>query len=106
LIHFHKSDLQKIVRNAKKMQDKMPIFYKELNRVRKAALSFGFYDLFEGIALMLQRELNNMSSTNNPEILLQLQHCINCLRLPEFKEFRKDISPFVTNAPFTRKLNK
>ncbi len=31
------------------MQEKMPVFYKELNRVRKAALSFGFYDLFEGI---------------------------------------------------------
>jgi hypothetical protein len=41
--------LQKIIRNAKKMQEKMPVFYKELNRVRKAALSFGFYDLFEGI---------------------------------------------------------
>ena len=86
----------------------MPIFYKELNRVRKAALSSGFYDLFEGIAQMLQRELNNISTTNNPETLLQLQHCINCLRLPEFREFRKDIVPFVTNnAPqFGRKIPK
>lgn len=90
------------------MQEKMPIFYKELNKVRKAALSFGFYDLFEGLAQMLNRELNSPSTANNPEVLLELQHCITCLRLPEFKDFRKDIVPFVVNNPQynTRKMTQ
>lgn len=85
----------------------MQIFYKELNRVRKAALSFGFYELFDGLALMLERELINMNINQgnaNPETILQLTHCINCLRSAEFREFKKDIQPFVANAPFHRRM--
>jgi hypothetical protein len=70
---------------------------KELNRVRKAALSFGFYELFEGLAQMLQRELNSSNNQNNQELLIQLNHCIYCLRSPEFREFRKDIQPFMNH---------
>lgn len=97
------SDLQKVIRSAKKMQDKMPIFYKELNKVRKAALSFGFYELFEGLAQMLQRELNNNSNMNNQELIVQLNHTIYCLRAQEYKEFRKDIIPYST---MPRKIHK
>ncbi len=88
------------------MQDKMPIFYKELNKVRRAALTFGFYELFEGVALMLQREMTNTNNMANQEMLLQLNHCIFCLRSPEFREFRKDIQPFIANQIFTRKNQK
>lgn len=88
------------------MHDKMPIFYKELNKVRKAALSFGFYELFEGLAQMLQRELTNPSNMNNQDMMVQLNHCIFCLRAPEFKEYRKDIQPFVTNPMYSRKAQK
>lgn len=80
------------------MQEKLALFYKELNRARKAALSFGFYELFEAMALMLERELANIATTQtnaNPETILQLSHCINCLRSNEYKDFRKDIQPFV-----------
>ncbi len=128
---FSKSDLQKIVRNAKKMNEKMALFYKvifhvfyfigsdfayitlssrwfkELNRVRKAALSFGFYELFEGLAMMLERELSNTNVIANPETILQLSHSINCLRSNDCKDYRKDILPFVsnivTNPAFLRK---
>jgi len=84
----------------------MPIFYKELNKVRRAALTFGFYELFEGVALMLQREMTNTNNMANQEMLLQLNHCIFCLRSPEFREFRKDIQPFIANQIFTRKNQK
>jgi hypothetical protein len=82
---------------------------KELNRVRKAALTFGFHDLFDGLAEILQRELFMLTTSNtaNPETILEFTHCINCLRAPEYKDFRKDIQPFVSNAPqFNRKFNK
>jgi hypothetical protein len=80
------------------MQEKLSFFYKELNRARRAALSFGFYELFDGIALMLERELANIATTqaySNPETILQLSHCINCLRSNEYKDYKKDIQPFV-----------
>ena len=82
--------------------------FKELNRVRKAALTFGFYELFDGLAIILERELINLSSSNaaNPETILQLTNCITALRNPEFKDFRKDIQPFVNTASFNRKFNK
>jgi len=74
--------------------------------VRKAALSFGFYEVFDGLSRMLERELTSMSTSNNlnPETLLQLTHCINCLRSVEYRDYRKDIQPFVANAPSHRKM--
>ena len=42
------SDIQKVLRHARKMPEKTPHFYKELNRIKKAALSIGFYELLEG----------------------------------------------------------
>jgi hypothetical protein len=102
--------MQKIVRNAKKMPEKTLAFYKvsfffnfkiifyvtfkkilkELNRIRRAALSFGFYELLEGIAVMLERETN---TSNNPESVLQLNHTIRALRSQEYKEYKNDILP-------------
>jgi hypothetical protein len=83
---------------------------KELNRVRKAALTFGFHELFDGLAVILERELillTTSNTTTNPETILEFTHCINCLRAPEYKDFRKDIQPFVSNAPqYSRKFNK
>ena len=63
--------------------------------MRKAALSLGFYELFDGLAFIFQREILSGNLSNNPEAILQLNHCVNCLRMPEFKDFRKDIVPFV-----------
>lgn len=74
--------------------------------MRKAALSFGFYELFNGLALMLERELNNINSNTNNESIVQLRHCVNCLRSDEYKDYRKDIAPFVSNAPFHRQMKK
>ena len=83
-------------------------FFKEINRVRKAALTFGFFELFDGLAVILERELIYLNTSNPPntDTILQLSHCVTCLRAPEYRDFRKDIQPFVGNAPFHRKFNK
>ena len=50
------SDIQKVLRHARKMPEKTPHFYKELNRIRKAALSIGFYELMDGVASVFEKE--------------------------------------------------
>ena len=57
---------------------------------------------------MLERELKNysMSSAPNPETILQLGHSISCLRSSEYKDFRKDITPFITNVTFNQQIQQ
>ena len=45
-----------MLRHARKMPEKTPHFYKELNRIRKAALSIGFYELMDGVASIFEKE--------------------------------------------------
>lgn len=78
------ADVQKIVRHAKRSPDKAPQFYKELNRIRRAAISYGFYDVLFGLAAILEREraiiLVDQSKGVNQETLVHIDHVIKCLR--------------------------
>lgn len=69
-----------------------------MNRVRRAALSIGFYDLLQGLIKILEREVINYQSLYTPESILQINHCINCLSSIEYFDYRKDIQPFVMLA--------
>uniref|UniRef100_A0A8B9TPG2 Integrator complex subunit 14 n=1 Tax=Anas platyrhynchos TaxID=8839 RepID=A0A8B9TPG2_ANAPL len=66
------TDVQKILRNARKLPEKTQTFYKELNRLRKAALAFGFLDLLKGVADMLERECTLLPDTAHPDAAFQL----------------------------------
>ena len=77
------SDIQKILRHARKLPEKTIHFYKELNRLRRAALSFGFYGLIEGLASILERECRMLPGSAHPEAALQLTHAVSCLRQPQ-----------------------
>lgn len=77
--------------------------FKELNKVKKAALSLGFYELFDYLALALQREMANIKFESNPESMIQIQHSIECLKSLEYRDSRKEIQPFITNFAFNRK---
>lgn len=78
------ADVQKIVRHAKRAPDKAPHFYKELNRIRRAAISYGFYDVLFGLADILEREKRIMkmdqNKSLNPETLNHIDHVIARLR--------------------------
>ncbi len=54
-------------------------------------MSFGLYELLEGMAEILEREI---SSLNNQESILQLTHTIRSLRSQEHKDYKNDILPF------------
>ncbi|KAL7293911.1 hypothetical protein TKK_0012642 [Trichogramma kaykai] len=90
------SDIQKILRQARKLPEKTANFYKELNRVRRTALTLGFLELLEGLAQIFDREITLLPPNVNPECAIQLSHCSEMLRKPYSKELNANISPLRT----------
>jgi len=64
------------------MPEKTQHFYKELNRIRRAALSIGFVELLEAMALLFEKESAQLSLSANPEDCLQLKHAAIKLKKP------------------------
>jgi hypothetical protein len=78
------ADVQKVVRYARRGPDKAPQFYKELNRIRRAALSYGFFDVLAGLAIILEKEKRAMMADSsrpaNQAMLQHIDHVITSLR--------------------------
>lgn len=78
------ADVQKVVRNSKRSPDKAAYFFKELNRIRRAAISYGFYDVLFGLAAILEREkkimLQDPGRGPNQEMINHVEHAIQSLR--------------------------
>jgi len=91
------ADVQKILRHARKLPEKSTHFYKELNRLRRAALSFGFLELLECLGGMLERECTLLPGTAHPDAALQLTHAVNNLRSPRALDIATPILPLRTN---------
>ncbi|XP_005187059.1 integrator complex subunit 14 [Musca domestica] len=88
------SDVQKVLRHAKKMPEKTQHFYKELNRIRRAALSIGFIELLEAMATLFDKEAINLTALNaNPECMVQLKHASLELRKPANRDLKVSIVP-------------
>uniref|UniRef100_A0A1A8P4F2 Integrator complex subunit 14 n=1 Tax=Nothobranchius rachovii TaxID=451742 RepID=A0A1A8P4F2_9TELE len=96
------TDVQKILRNARKLPDKMQTFYKELNRLRKAALAFGFWELLKGVAELLERECTLLPDSAHPDAAFQLSHAARQLKLAsssdsQYAAFEHNIVPMRTD---------
>jgi len=91
------SDIQKVVRHAKKLPDKLHQFYKELNRTRRAALSFGFLSLLDALATLLERECRILPSTAHPSAAVQLGYAADALRGEQARDPTHTIAPLQTN---------
>ncbi|KOC68059.1 UPF0464 protein C15orf44 like protein [Habropoda laboriosa] len=87
------SDIQKILRHARKLPEKTQNFYKEVNRLRRAAASMGFVELLEGLACILERECTLLPPNLNPDCTIQMGHVASMIRKPEFLELRYNIPP-------------
>lgn len=88
------SDVQKVLRHAKKMPDKTQHFYKELNRIRRAALALGFVELLEALALLLEKETTQLTLNGvSTECTLQLQHAATELRKTSNRDIKSTIVP-------------
>ncbi|XP_058460146.1 integrator complex subunit 14 [Malaya genurostris] len=90
------SDIQKVLRHAKKLPEKTQHFYKELNRIRRAALSLGFVELLEGLAHIFEREVATLGSSASPDCSIQLKHAANELRKPSNRDLKAIIQAMPT----------
>ncbi|KAI1277998.1 hypothetical protein HDE_14507 [Halotydeus destructor] len=91
------SDIQKILRLAKRLPEKMVNFYKELSKFRRAAFASGFYQVIDRLALLLERECT-MLPGNATEAVMQLTHAITVLRSRDIdmNSLEADIVPMKT----------
>ncbi|XP_067002989.1 integrator complex subunit 14 [Anabrus simplex] len=90
------SDIQKILRHARKLPEKTQQFYKELNRLRRAAVSFGFIELLDGLAAIFERECTILPGTAHPDCALQLTHAAGVLRKPYSRDMKYNVTPLRT----------
>lgn len=90
------ADIQKILRHARKLPEKTANFYKELNRLRRAALSLGFHELLEGMATILERECTLLPGSAHPDAALQLTHASSFLRGPGCRDYSASLLPLRT----------
>ncbi|KAJ8983060.1 hypothetical protein NQ317_013266 [Molorchus minor] len=91
------SDIQKILRHARKLPEKTQQFYKELNRLRKAAISLGFLDLLNGLAYIFEQECMQLPGSAHPDCALQLQNAAEQLRKTQNHDIKYVIMPLQTN---------
>lgn len=75
---------------------------KELNRLRKAALAFGFWDLLKGVAELLERECTLLPDSAHPDAAFQLSHAAQQLKLAssgdsKYAAFDHVITPMLTD---------
>lgn len=81
------ADIQKILRNAKKIPEKTTHFYKELNRIRRNAQSLGFNDLIDLLVDIFEKEA--ISAPPNSEMAIQLRHAASELRRSDREIIKK-----------------
>lgn len=70
---------------------------KELNRLRKAAISLGFLDLLNGLADIFEQECTQLPGSAHPDCALQLTHAADVLRKTQNKDIAFVIMPLQTN---------
>lgn len=87
------SDIQKVLRHAKKLPEKTQHFYRELNRIRRAALSMGFIELLDGLANLFQREVIALPPSASPDCAIQLTHASTELTKASNRDLKVVIAP-------------
>lgn len=70
------------------------IYFQELNRIRKAALSLGFVELLDGLAVIFEREIACLPSTAHIECALQLKHASQEIRKLSNRDLKQSIVPY------------
>ena len=91
------SDIQKVLRHARKLPDKTQQFYKELNRLKRAAVCMGFYELLEGLAQICERECSLLPANVSPDCAIQLTYVSQVLRSQECYTPKQTIQPKLTH---------
>lgn len=69
---------------------------KELNRIRRAALSLGFVELLESLSTLFEREILLLPTNVSPDCAIQLKHSAIELRKMSNREIKATITPVST----------
>ncbi|KAL3286676.1 hypothetical protein HHI36_001173 [Cryptolaemus montrouzieri] len=91
------SDIQKILRHARKLPEKTQQFYKELNRLRKAAISLGFLELLLALATIFEQECLSLPGNLHPDCAVQLHHAADVLKKTQTQDAKFVITPYLAN---------
>lgn len=73
------------------------IALQELNRIHKAAVSIGFYQLLIGLSQILERECTLLPANAHPDAAMQLQHAASLLSKKDVTNINYIIRPLSTN---------
>lgn len=74
------------------------VFFKELNRLRRSAISVGFSELLTCVGAALERECASLPSNSPPECSLQLAHAAAALREPRTAlDIKHSLQPLPAN---------
>lgn len=69
----------------------------ELNKLKRAAISYGFLELFDGLAAIFERECTLLPGTAHPDCALQLTHVAGLLRKRSVQDPKTSIAAMRTN---------
>lgn len=83
------SDVQKLLRYAKRLPEKQTQFYKELNKLRRAALCYSYLGLLDVLANMLDKECHKAAA----KVARQLRHASESLRDLPSMDLNKPVTP-------------
>lgn len=64
--------------------------------MRRAALSIGFVELLDGLALIFERECTILPSNLHVDCTIQMGHVAEMLRKPYARELKNNITPVRT----------
>lgn len=87
-VHFLTSDLM-----CAAVTSNLTVLLQELNRVRRAAISFGFIELLDGLAAIFERECTLLPGGAHPDCALQLTHAAGVLHKPYSRDVKQNITP-------------
>lgn len=73
------------------------IYFQELNKLKRAAISYGFLELFDGLASILERECTLLPGAAHPDCSLQLTHAAGELKKPSIQDPKTSIAALRTN---------
>ena len=68
----------------------------DLNRLRRAALAFGFHELLQTLSTMLEYECTMLPGSAHADAALQLTHAANALRGETAHDVTHNIMPLLT----------
>jgi len=90
-------DLSKFQRLGKKLPEKAQAFYKELNRIRRASISYGCRDLVQTLIQLLQHDIKQLPVNSN--CMPHLEHVIKQLEASNNYGFDFIIEPMPDKKP-------